>query len=197
MAGKKKAAPEVTENVELEAVEAGPEAAVAAPRFGKKQKIMAAAAAVLVLAGGGGAAAFLMGGSKEESAENRVVGEDGGGEAEAAAEEEGGEGGKKEGLPLIDVPPLLVNLRTPNGEPRYLKLRFMIEVTSSGKADQVQRRMPAIIDSYQPFLRELRPEDIAGSAAVYRIKEEMMVRTVAVVGKGIVKDILIQDLVQQ
>ena len=68
---------------------------------------------------------------------------------------------------------------------------------SGAKADQVQRRMPAIIDSYQPFLRELRPEDIAGSAAVYRIKEEMMVRTVAVVGKGIVKDILIQDLVQQ
>lgn len=197
MAGRKKAAPEVAEAVVEEAVEAAPEAAVAAPRFGKKQKVMAAAAAVLVLAGGGGAAAFLMGGSKEEATSNRVVGADESAGEEGDAVEEGEGGDKKEGLPLIDVPPLLVNLRTPNGEPRYLKLRFMIEVMSGAKADQVQRRMPAIIDSYQPFLRELRPEDIAGSAAVYRIKEEMMVRTVAVVGKGIVKDILIQDLVQQ
>ena len=37
----------------------------------------------------------------------------------------------------------------------------------------------------------------AGSAAVFRIKEEMLVRATEVSGAGMVKDILIQDLVQQ
>lgn len=54
-----------------------------------------------------------------------------------------------------------------------------------------------MLDSFQPFLRELRPEDLSGSAAVFRIKEEMMVRATATLGAGQVKDILIQDLVQQ
>ena len=43
----------------------------------------------------------------------------------------------------------------------------------------------------------MRPEDLSGSAAVFRIKEEMLVRTTAAVGTGMVKDILIQDIVQQ
>jgi flagellar FliL protein len=53
----------------------------------------------------------------------------------------------------------------------------------------------------QPFLRELRPDDLAGSAAVFRIKEEMLSRTTQALGQalgaGAVRDVLIQDLVQQ
>ena len=62
---------------------------------------------------------------------------------------------------------------------------------------RVKQDLPLILDAYQPFLRELRPEDLAGSAAVFRIKEEMLVRASQVAGAGTAKDILIQDLVQQ
>jgi flagellar protein FliL len=203
MAGKKKAepaaeAPPPEEVNGLEEVEAAP-----APRFGKKQKIMAAAAAVLLLGGGGGAAALFMGGGEEHAAKDahgdKAAEEEAAAKAEeeAAAEEEGGEGEGKGELPLVDVPAMIVNLRTPNGEARYLKLRFMIEARNASKVDAVTKKLPAIIDSFQPFLRELRPEDLAGSAAVYRIKEELLVRATAAVGAGMVKDILIQDLVQQ
>ena len=47
------------------------------------------------------------------------------------------------------------------------------------------------------FLRELRPEDLNGSAAVFRVKEEMMARMTATLGANMVRDVLIQDLVQQ
>jgi flagellar FliL protein len=57
--------------------------------------------------------------------------------------------------------------------------------------------LPLILDAYQPFLRELRPEDLAGSAAVFRVKEELLIRANQVAGDGTVKDILIEDLVQQ
>ena len=121
-------------------------------------------------------------------------------EEESAPEEEEAEGegeGKAGELPLVDVPPMIVNLRTTNGEPRYLKIRFMIEAKSAEKAEKLKAKLPLIIDAYQPFLREMRPEDISGSAAVFRIKEEMLIRATQAAGKGMVKDVLIQDLVQQ
>ena len=68
---------------------------------------------------------------------------------------------------------------------------------STAMAPFVPAELPLVLDSFQPFLRELRPEDLSGSAAVFRIKEEMMVRATATLGAGQVKDILIQDLVQQ
>lgn len=199
MATKKKEEPEtapVTEGAEGEAP------AAPAPRFGKKQKIIAGAAAGLLLFGGGGAA-FFIGSGKEHPKEGAKAGKseeaakDEEAEPEAEGESEGEGEGKSGELPLVDVPPMIVNLRTAGGEPRYLKLHFMIEARNASKTDALQKKLPAIIDSFQPFLRELRPEDLSGSAAVFRIKEEMLVRTTAAVGTGMVKDILIQDIVQQ
>ncbi|MBB6122770.1 flagellar basal body-associated FliL family protein [Sphingobium subterraneum] len=160
------------------------------PRFGSKQKIIAAAGALLLLGGGGGVALLMSGGEKPgaDKHEEKASAEE---EAEGEGEAEGGE------LPLVDVPAMIVNMRTAGGQPRYLKIRFMIEARSSAKVEPLKAKLPAIIDSYQPFLRELRPEDLSGSAAVFRIKEELLSRATAAVGSGMVKDILIQDLVQQ
>ena len=61
----------------------------------------------------------------------------------------------------------------------------------------MRQKLPVILDALQPFLRELRPDDLNGSAAVFRVKEEMMSRATNVLGVGVVRDVLIQDLVQQ
>ncbi len=176
-----------------EIVEEGAEGAKpAAPKSKKKLLIIGAAAGVLLLGGGGGAAMMLSGGSaKAETAAE--------GHGEAAPEAEGGHGGGEgEGKEaFVDVPAMVVNLRSPDGASRFLKLHFMIVPGAKGTAESIKEKLPLILDAYQPFLRELRPEDLAGSAAVFRIKEEMLVRATDVAGPGMVKDILIQDLVQQ
>jgi len=166
--------------------------------LGNRKRLVIIGGAVLMLAVVGGGAAFFLGGGKS------AAGESGAESAEAAPAEEkapaeGEGGGEGEGgeLPLVDVPPMLVNLRTADGSARYLKLHFMLEAPSTAKADKLKARLPAILDAYQPFLRELRPEDIAGSAAVFRIKEEMLIRATQVAGRGMVRDVLIQELVQQ
>lgn len=183
-------------------IDMGPDAPPPAGKrtFLKSKKVMiGGAAALLLIAGGGGAAMMLSGGGAEkpahrEQAQEKAHEE----EAEVAEEEASAEGEGNDGeLPLVDVPPMIVNLRTTNGEPRYLKIRFMLEAKSAEKAEKLKAKLPLIIDAYQPFLRELRPEDISGSAAVFRIKEEMLVRAGEAAGKGMVKDVLIQDLVQQ
>lgn len=174
-----------------EIIEEGAEAAKAAKPKSKKKLIIIGAAAGVLLLGGGGATAFMLSGgsAKAETAESAKV-------ESNAAEAGGGEasGGKDA---YVDVPAFMVNLRSPDGQARFLKLHFMIVPADGVAPDTLKEKLPLVMDSFQPFLRELRPEDLAGSAAVFRIKEEMMVRATATLGDGQVKDILIQDLVQQ
>lgn len=177
-----------------EIVEEGAEgAAPAAPKSKKKLILIGAAAGVLLLGGGGGAAMMLSGGSAKAG----TAAEGGHGEEAAAQSDSGGHGGEAAKEAFVDVPAMVVNLRSPDGASRFLKLHFMIVPGARGTPEGIKEKLPLILDAYQPFLRELRPEDLAGSAAVFRIKEEMLVRATDVAGAGVIKDILIQDLVQQ
>ena len=185
-------------------VDAGPEHEKPAGKFAvlKNRKVMLAGVGALVLIGGGGGAAMMLMGGEEAPAHGEAA-EDGEHGEEAAEEEtdeeDGGHGeeGADGELPLVDVPAMVVNMRSPDSASRYLRIRFMLQAKSAEDVDKIKSKLPAIIDAYQPFLRELRPEDISGSAAVFRIKEEMLVRATEVAGRGKVRDVLIQDLVQQ
>jgi flagellar FliL protein len=97
----------------------------------------------------------------------------------------------------VPAPEMIVNLRTPDGQSAFLKINFAIAAHDEAAGEMLQERMPEIRDALQPFLRELRPEDLAGSAGVFRIKEEMTRRVKDRVGPDKVDDILIQDLIQQ
>lgn len=165
---------------EKEAVEEGASQSIEAPAppAGKRKTRVVVAAAALLLLGGGGAGAWLVFGNGEDHAQARE-------EPLAVTAEE-----------LVDVPPMTVNLRTPDRATRLLRVHVML-VPGEGRKEEVASRLPLVIDRYQPFLRELRPEDVSGSAATFRLKEEMMVRSNAVLGAGAVRDVLIQDLVQQ
>jgi len=97
----------------------------------------------------------------------------------------------------VEVPDMMVNLRTPTGERRYLKVRVTLEAASADDATAIEARLPAVIDGFQSFLRELRPEDLAGSAGTFRIKEELMIRVNRAAEPGRASDVLVQELIQQ
>jgi len=163
-------------------------AAPAAPKAGKKKLLIIVAAIVLLLLAGGGAAFFLLGGKSDPKAEAA--------KAEAAKAEAAKHGGGEEGVKFVDIPAMVVNIRSPDGAARFLKVHVML-VPGTMKDDAIKAGLPLVRDAYQPCLRELRPEDLAGSAAVFRVKEELLVRTTGALGEGSVKDVLIEDLVQQ
>ncbi|WP_114955024.1 flagellar basal body-associated FliL family protein [Sphingosinicella terrae] len=146
-----------------------------APAGRPRKKLIIGASLALLLLGGGGFAGYTLLGGGEDAAEASV----------------------EEVATFVDVPPLTVNLRAPDGAPRFLRVHLMLVPSSEELAEEITGKLPLIIDAYQPFLRELRPEDLAGSAAAFRLKEEMLVRANATVGPGSVTDVLIQDLVQQ
>jgi Flagellar basal body-associated protein len=157
------------------------------PNGRRKMLIVAGGAALLLAAAGGGGWWMLR--------------DDGGAGHEAAPVAAPAASADADASSYIEVPPVIVNLRSGDGQARFLKLRFILVAADAGKVDAIKGRLPVVLDALQPFLRELRPDDLAGSAAVFRIKEEMLSRTTQALGQalgaGAVRDVLIQDLVQQ
>lgn len=168
------------EIIDVDAVELDDDAATPAGKSRGKWPLLAGVAAVLLLGAGGGGAYYLTAGKAHPEKEKK-----------AAAS---GEASDKN---FVDVPPIIVNLRSADGRAHLLKLHFMLVASDVGQVDAVKAKLPVFIDALQPFLRELRPEDLNGSAAVYRAKEEMLSRASDAFGDGTVHDILIQDLIQQ
>jgi flagellar FliL protein len=161
--------------------EEGAVAPVRRPR--KKLLIIGGIVALLLIAGAVGAWLWFGKSDKEAAPKAEVAAE--GGAAEGAAET------------FIEVPAMVVNLRSTDGAARLIKIRLMLVPANAEKGPAITAHLPLIIDSFQPFLRELRPEDLAGSAAVFRIKEELLIRANAMTGPGTVREVLVQDLIQQ
>lgn len=151
------------------------------PRKKLSGKKLVVLSIVLVALAGGGVAAMQVMGS---------------GEANTEAEEEPAAEGSATST-YVEVPDMMVNLRTADGRSRFLKVRVMLEAPSVADAAAIKEKLPAVIDGFQVFLRELRPEDLAGASGSYRVKEEMLVRVNRAIAPKRIDDVLIQELIQQ
>lgn len=96
-----------------------------------------------------------------------------------------------------DLPDMLVNLSTTGNRPSYLKLSVSLELADNGAVLQLEKLLPRIIDNFQVYLRELRPEDLSGSAGVYRLKEELLARVNTAVYPVVVRDVLFKEMLVQ
>jgi flagellar protein FliL len=99
---------------------------------------------------------------------------------------------------FFDMPELLVNM-TGGGEKQqnFLKLSLSLELPNAEATPKVQAAMPRIIDSAQVFLRELRLDDLQGSAGMLRLREELMRRINAAVSPVEVRDVLFKEIIVQ
>ena len=153
---------------------------------GKKLVIIGAAALILI---GGGATAFLMMGGEEEHAENSENAE------EANLDEDGNP--IVAAIVFYDLPEMLVNMNTGSRQASYLKLRVSLELDDPLAIPQLEQLTPRVIDIFQVYLRELRLEDLDGSAGMFRLKEELLKRANASVAPIEVKDILFREMIVQ
>lgn len=167
---------------EGEAVDAEAEALAAAKKKKKKMMIVAAGVGALLLVGGG-AAFFLMGHS----------GGDEGGETKEAAQEKK-EPEKPAYFPLGDM---IVNLSGEGKRPNYLKIKVTLELADSKDTPLMEMIKPRIIDNFQVYLRELRIEDLRGSAGLYRLREELLMRVTEAAQPIRIRDVLFQEMLVQ
>jgi flagellar protein FliL len=98
---------------------------------------------------------------------------------------------------FYDLPEILVNLNTGGQTQAYLKLQVAIELPKSAQIAAIEPALPRIIDRFQVFLRELRLEDLSGSAGTYRLKQELL-RRARLSGLAVpVNDVLIREMIIQ
>lgn len=98
---------------------------------------------------------------------------------------------------FFDLPEMLVNLNTSGRRPVFLKMSVSLEVSSEGDIPRLKSLSPRIIDNFQVYLRELRIEDLRGSAGIYRLREELLARVNAAVRPAKVKDVLFKEMLVQ
>ena len=180
---KKEAAPEAEEGEKPEG-----EGAEAAPKKGllgkllSKKMLMIAVPALLLVVGGGGAGAYFFLIKKSDKTQ------------EAKAEEAPLTPPK---VAFSDMQDILVNIQSNDGTPAYLKLGVSLELEDDAQKAAMTPLMPRITDQFQAYLRELRLDDLKGSAGVLRLKEELLRRVNVAAAPYKVRDVLLKEMIVQ
>ena len=90
-----------------------------------------------------------------------------------------------------------MNLSSNGRKASYLKMSVSLELASQLDVARVQAVMPRIIDNFQVYLRELRVEDLKGSAGLYRLREELLRRVNAAAAPAKITDVLFKEMLVQ
>jgi len=99
---------------------------------------------------------------------------------------------------FVDLPEVLVNLSNTGGDrTQYLKVKIVLELSDALLMQQIQPVMPRIMDTFQTYLRELRPTDLDGSAGLYRLKEELTRRVNVAIAPNKVNAVLFKEIIVQ
>lgn len=160
----------------------------------KKMLMFVVAPVVALLLIGGGAYFFLFSGGEAETAAAEGEHGEGGAHGEAKAEAEVHH-------PIFyDVPDILVNVASGGDKPAFLKLAVSLEL--EGEEEEATKAaiepvVPRVVDQLQTYLRELRVEDLSGSASMFRLKEEILRRVNLAVEPVKVKDVLFREMIIQ
>ena len=105
---------------------------------------------------------------------------------------------KESAVPIFyDVPDMLINLNTTGRRPTFLKINISLQISREADRGELDRVMPRIIDNFQVYLRELRLEDLRGSAGMYRLREELLTRVTAAAQPVRIKDVLFKEMLIQ
>lgn len=165
---------------------------------GKKNLILFVAVPIVLLIAVGAGLYFtgmldgLLGGDSQEES---VHADDGHGKKKA---KDGHGGGHAEGSPaFLEVPPMIVNLRTEDGVARYLRLKVQLELETEEDKETVESVLPRVVDQFQTYLRELRVKDLRGSAGIYRLQMELLWRVNRAADPVEIKDVLFQEILIQ
>lgn len=97
----------------------------------------------------------------------------------------------------FELPEMTVNLSSGTGRSQFLKLRVALELEDEALTTVLRPALPRVMDTFQVYLRELRPTDIDGSAGLYRLREELVRRINIAIAPNRINDVLFQEILIQ
>lgn len=98
---------------------------------------------------------------------------------------------------FMDLAEMIVNLNTGGKQSSFLKLRVSLELDDPSLLPKLKALEPRIVDNFQIYLRDLRREDLDGSAGMARLKEELLMRINVAVRPAHINDVLFNEILVQ
>lgn len=95
------------------------------------------------------------------------------------------------------LPDLLVSLNTGERRSTFLKVKVSLQLADAEDQSRIERLLPRLIDYCQVYLRELRLDELRGSAGTARLREELLRRISAAVAPIQVTDVLFGEIIVQ
>lgn len=98
---------------------------------------------------------------------------------------------------FLDLPEIIANLNAPGRRPVFMRLRAKLELARAEDVAALQAAMPRVLDLFQIYLREMRPEELRGSIGTQRLREELILRVNLAAAPARVSDILFMEILVQ
>lgn len=98
---------------------------------------------------------------------------------------------------FYNVPTMTVNLSSTERRAHYLRIDIALELKDRDAAARINPVLPRVMDAFQTYLRELRTSDLEGSAAIYRLKEELLRRVNDAVYPVEIERVLFKEILVQ
>jgi flagellar protein FliL len=97
----------------------------------------------------------------------------------------------------VDLPEIVSNLNAGPRRTAFVRLKAQLVLANSADEAAVTAAEPKIQDLFQTYLRDMRPEELRGSAGSYRLREELIARANIAVAPARVTEILFIELLVQ
>ena len=98
---------------------------------------------------------------------------------------------------FIELPEMVANLNAGGRRTSFIKLKARLELAKASDLAAFTDAQPRIIDMFQTYLREVRPEELRGSAGTYRLREELIARAGIAAAPAKVVDVLFTEMLVQ
>lgn len=95
---------------------------------------------------------------------------------------------------FYELPEFLVSLNVGERRSTFLKLKISLELADTADRQRIEQVLPRVIDHCQIYLRELRTDELRGSAGTSRLREELLRRIAAAIEPVPVRDVLFSDM---
>lgn len=92
---------------------------------------------------------------------------------------------------------MTINLNEEGKKSRFLKVGLTLVLLNESDVAVVEALQPRIEDYVMTYLRELKPEELAGSANFYRMRENILLRVQAAVAPVQVTNVLFNSVLVQ
>lgn len=91
---------------------------------------------------------------------------------------------------FVELEPIMITIG-PVGANRQLRLEAYIQ-TRESEVDEINKKMPKILDSLNQYLRAVEVQDMVDPSALLRLRLHMLKRVQLAVGEQIIDDLLIR-----